>query len=102
MMTKWELKEQLESLRETNSKLTDANLVIAKQLENLWSEVGYKNDRVRDLTYEVSELKTENKQLKYKWKKCIADKWTQDQDQETKDAELERLHKILNDERTDN
>ena len=77
MMTKWELKEQLESLRETNSKLTDANLVLAKQLENLWSEVGYKNDRVRDLTYEVSELKTENKQLKYKWKKCIADKWTQ-------------------------
>ena len=39
MMTKWELKEQLESLRETNSKLTEANLVIAKQLENLWSEV---------------------------------------------------------------
>ena len=61
MMTKWELKEQLESLRETNSKLTEANLVIAKQLENLWSEVGYKNDRVRDLTYEVSELKSENK-----------------------------------------
>ena len=53
MMTKWELKEQLESLRETNSKLTEANLVIAKQLENLWSEVGYKNDRVRDLTYEA-------------------------------------------------
>ena len=63
MMTKWELKEQLESLRETNSKLTDANLVIAKQLENLWSEVGYKNDRVRDLTYEVSELKSEVKTL---------------------------------------
>ena len=65
MMTKWELKEQLESLRETNSKLTDANLVIAKQLENLWSEVGYKNDRVRDLTYEVSELKSEVKTLKF-------------------------------------
>ena len=57
---------------------------------------------MRDLTYEVSELKTENKQLKYKWKKCIADKWTRGEDQETKDAELERLHKILNDERTDN
>ena len=69
MMTKWELKEQLESLRETNSKLTDANLVIAKQLENLWSEVGYKNDRVRDLTYEVSELKSEVKTLKFKWRK---------------------------------
>ena len=75
MMTKWELKEQLESLRETNSKLTDANLVIAKQLENLWSEVGYKNDRVRDLTYEVSELKSEVKTLKFKWRKCIADRY---------------------------
>ena len=52
-----ELKAELEALRETNTKLTEANLVIAKQLENLWSEVGYKNDRVRDLTYEVSELK---------------------------------------------
>ncbi len=40
--------------------------------------------------------------LKNKWKKCIADKWTRSEDQETKDAELERLHKILNDERTDN
>ena len=42
MMTKWELKEQLESLRETNSKLTDANLVIAKQLENLGAKLAIK------------------------------------------------------------
>ena len=88
MMTKWELKEQLESLRETNSKLTDANLVIAKQLENLWSEVGYKNDRVRDLTYEVSELKSEVKTLKFKWRKCIADRYAQDQEEKEKDKAL--------------
>ena len=94
MMTKWELKEQLESLRETNSKLTDANLVIAKQLENLWSEVGYKNDRVRDLTYEVSELKSEVKTLKFKWRKCIADRYAQDQEEKEKDKAL--IDKILN------
>lgn len=94
-MRKYETDLIIQQLIETNQKLTD-------QLKNLWEEVGYKNDRVRDLTYEVSELKTENKQLKYKWKKCIADKWTRGEDQETKDAELERLHKILNDERTDN
>ena len=94
-MRKYETDLIIQQLIETNQKLTD-------QLGNLWDEVGYKNDRVRDLTYEVSELKTENKQLKYKWKKCIADKWTRGEDQETKDAELERLHKILNDERTDN
>ena len=94
-MKKYESDLVIQQLIETNQKLTD-------QLGNLWDEVGYKNDRVRDLTYEVSELKTENKQLKYKWKKCIADKWTRGEDQETKDAELERLHKILNDERTDN
>ena len=94
-MKKYESDLVIQQLIETNQKLTD-------QLGNLWDEVGYKNDRVRDLTYEVSELKTENKQLKYKWKKCIADKWTRSEDQETKDAELERLHKILNDERTDN
>ena len=100
MMTKRELKEQLESLRETNSKLTDANLVIAKQLENLWSEVGYKNDRVRDLTYEVSELKSEVKTLKFKWRKCIADRYAQDQEEKEKDKAL--IDKILSDERTDN
>ena len=98
MMTKWELKEQLESLRETNSKLTDANLVIAKQLENLWSEVGYKNDRVRDLTYEVSELKSEVKTLKFKWRKCIADKYSQEADE--KDKAL--IDKLLSEGRTDN
>ena len=100
MMTKWELKEQLESLRETNSKLTDANLVIAKQLENLWSEVGYKNDRVRDLTYEVSELKSEVKTLKFKWRKSIADRYAQDQEEKEKDKAL--IDKILSEERTDN
>ena len=97
MMTKWELKEQLESLRETNSKLTDANLVIAKQLENLWSEVGYKNDRVRDLTYEVSELKSEVKTLKFKWRKCIADRYAQDQEEKEKDKALIDKEKSLND-----
>lgn len=97
-MNKWELKAELEALRETNTKLTEANLVIAKQLENLWSEVGYKNDRVRDLNYEVAELKTEVKQYKYKWRKCIADKYSQEADE--KDKAL--IDKLLNEGRTDN
>ena len=57
-MRKYETDLIIQQLIETNQKLTD-------QLKNLWEEVGYKNDRVRDLNYEVAELKTEVKQYKF-------------------------------------
>ena len=90
-MKKYESDLVIQQLIETNQKLTD-------QLKNLWEEVGYKNDRVRDLNYEVSELKTEVKQYKYKWRKCIADKYSQEADE--KDKAL--IDKLLNEGRTDN
>ena len=55
---------------------------------------------MRDLTYEVSELKSEVKTLKFKWRKCIADRYAQDQEEKEKDKAL--IDKILSDERTDN
>ena len=64
-MKKYESDLVIQQLIETNQKLTD-------QLGNLWDEVGYKNDRVRDLNYELAKLKTEVKTLKFKWRKCIA------------------------------
>ena len=90
-MRKYETDLIIQQLIETNQKLTD-------QLKNLWEEVGYKNDRVRDLNYEVAELKTEVKQYKYKWRKCIADKSSQEADE--KDKAL--IDKLLNEGRTDN
>ena len=92
-MRKYETDLIIQQLIETNQKLTD-------QLKNLWEEVGYKNDRVRDLTYEVSELKSEVKTLKFKWRKCIADRYAQDQEEKDKDKAL--IDKILSDGRTDN
>jgi|TARA_R100001163_G_C4891399_1_gene84210 archaellum component FlaC len=92
-MKKYESDLVIQQLIETNQKLTD-------QLGNLWDEVGYKNDRVRDLNYELAELKTEVKTLKFKWRKCIADRYAQDQEEKEKDKAL--IDKILSDGRTDN
>ena len=92
-MKKYESDLVIQQLIETNQKLTD-------QLGNLWDEVGYKNDRVRDLNYEVAELKTEVKTLKFKWRKCIEDRYAQDQEEKEKDKAL--IDKILSDGRTDN
>ena len=41
----------------------------SKHIEGLWDEIGQKQDRISDLNWEISELKSENEKLIEKQKK---------------------------------
>jgi len=84
---------QIEELIATNSKLTD-------QLKNLWEEVGYKNDMIRDQKFELSNIKVERDSYKRRLHRCIAHKYEQKREEDEKGKAF--FEKILNEGRTDN
>jgi hypothetical protein len=99
-MKKDELVYQLEQKELQHSTLISTNSTIANQLKNLWEEVGWKNDMIRDLKYELAAVKLERDRYKTRWRRCIADKYEQKQKEDEKDKAI--FEKILSDERTDN
>jgi len=99
-MKKDELVYQLEQKELQHSTLISTNSTIADQLKNLWEEVGWKNDMIRDLKYELAAVKLERDRYKTRWRRCIADKYEQKQKEDEKDKAI--FEKILSDERTDN
>lgn len=99
-MKKDELVYQLEQKDLQHSTLISTNSTIADQLKNLWEEIGWKNDMIRDLKYELAAIKLERDKYKTRWRRCIADKYEQKQKEDEKDKAI--FEKILSDERTDN
>ena len=99
-MKKDELVYQLEQKDLQHSTLISTNSTIADQLKNLWEEIGWKNDMIRDLKYELAAVKLERDRYKTRWRRCIADKYEQKQKEDEKDKAI--FEKILSDERTDN
>lgn len=99
-MKKDELVYQLEQKELQHSTLISTNSTIANQLKNLWEEVGWKNDMIRDLKYELAAVKLERDRYKTRWRRCIADKYEQKQKEDEKDKAI--FEKILSNERTDN
>mgnify|MGYP005997574689 CR=1 FL=1 len=99
-MKKDELVYQLEQKDLQHSTLISTNSTIADQLKNLWEEIGWKNDMIRDLKYELAAIKLERDRYKTRWRRCIADKYEQKQKEDEKDKAI--FEKILSDERTDN
>lgn len=99
-MKKDELVYQLEQKDLQHSTLISTNSTIADQLKNLWEEIGWKNDMIRDLKYELAAIKLERDRYKTRWRRCIADKYEQKQKEDEKDKAI--FEKILSNERTDN
>ena len=99
-MKKDELVYQLEQKDLQHSTLISTNSTIADQLKNLWEEIGWKNDMIRNLKYELAAVKLERDRYKTRWRRCIADKYEQKQKEDEKDKAI--FEKILSDERTDN
>ena len=99
-MKKDELVCQLEQKELQHSTLISTNSTIADQLKNLWEEIGWKNDMIRDLKYELAAVKLERDRYKTRWRRCITDKYEQKQKEDEKDKAI--FEKILSDERTDN
>ena len=99
-MKKDELVYQLEQKELQHSTLISTNSTIADQLKNLWEEIGWKNDMIRDLKYELAAVKLERDSYKTRWRRCIADKYEQKQKEDEKDKAI--FEKILSNERTDN
>ena len=99
-MKKDELVYQLEQKELQHSTLISTNSTIADQLKNLWEEIGWKNDMIRDLKYELAAIKLERDRYKTRWRRCIADKYEQKQKEDEKDKAI--FEKILSNERTDN
>ena len=99
-MKKDELVYQLEQKELQHSTLISTNSTIANQLKNLWEEIGWKNDMIRDLKYELAVIKLERDKYKTRWRRCIADKYEQKQKEDEKDKAI--FEKILSNERTDN
>ena len=99
-MKKDELVYQLEQKDLQHSTLISTNSTIADQLKNLWEEIGWKNDMIRDLKYELAVIKLERDKYKTRWRRCIADKYEQKQKEDEKDKAI--FEKILSNERTDN
>ena len=99
-MKKDELVYQLEQKELQHSTLISTNSTIADQLKNLWEEIGWKNDMIRDLKYELAAVKLERDRYKTRWRRCITDKYEQKQKEDEKDKAI--FEKILSDERTDN
>jgi adenylosuccinate lyase len=105
-MNKWQLQDKIIMLEAMVKQLIQTNLNLTTQLENLWSEIGAKNDFIRDQKYELAEIKVERDRWKSKWSRCVVKKW------EKVDEELEKkrkreegtafMEKQLTDERTDN
>jgi len=99
-MKKDELVYQLEQKELQHSTLISTNSTIADQLKNLWEEIGWKNDMIRDLKYELAAVKLERDRYKTRWRRCITDKYEQKQKEDEKDKAI--FEKILSNERTDN
>ena len=105
-MMKWQLKDKIIVLEGKMQQLIEANLRLTKQLENLWDEIGAKNDFIRDQKFEIAEIKVERDRWKSKWSRCVAKKWEKVDEalEEKKKREESRaiIEKALSDERTDN
>ena len=104
-MMKWQLQDKIIVLEGKMQQLIEANLRLTKQLENLWDEIGAKNDFIRDQKYELAEAKVQRDQWKSKWSRCVARKWEkQGMEENRKKREENRaiIEKALSDERTDN
>ena len=105
-MMKWQLQDKIIMLESRMQQLSFALHRLTKQLENLWDEVGAKNDFIRDQKYELAEIKVERDRWKSKWSRCVAKKWEKVDEalEEKKKREEGRaiIEKALSDERTDN
>ena len=88
-----ELDLQIQDLISTNSKLAD-------QLKNFWDEIGCKNDLIKELKEDLSEIKLDRNKYASRWKRCIADKYEQKQKEDEADKAI--FEKALSGERTDN
>ena len=98
------LEEQLYKKENQFSELLSNNSKVIDQLSNLWEEVGFKNDLIRDQKTRISELKTSRDYFHSRWKRCIADKWEKRADEELEKDKTDKaiFEKALSDERTDN
>jgi len=63
-MNKYALENMLSKTIENSHKLTE-------HVSELWTEIGRKQDRIHDLNYELTELKTEKEELIEKCRECI-------------------------------
>tara|TARA_R100000458_G_C8268505_1_gene243334 strand:- start:1495 stop:1767 length:273 start_codon:yes stop_codon:yes gene_type:complete len=64
MTTKYETEQMLKQAIETNGKLS-------KHIENLWEEIGEKQNTLYELKGEIYDLKSDNKDLVKKCKEFI-------------------------------
>ena len=53
----------IDQLTTTNAKLVDHIGRMQTHIENLWEEVGFKNEKINDLHFEKSELNEKFKEL---------------------------------------
>ena len=105
-MMKWQLQDKIIMLESRMQQLIEANLRLTKQLENLWDEIGAKNDFIRDQKYELAAAKVQRDEWKSKWSRCVAKKWEKQGLEENRKKREEEsraiIEKALSDERTDN
>ena len=86
-------------------QLIEANLRLTKQLENLWDEIGAKNDFIRDQKYELAAAKVQRDEWKSKWSRCVAKKWEKqglEENRKKREEDRALIEKSITDERTDN
>ena len=105
-MMKWQMQDKIIMLESRMQQLIEANLRLTKQLENLWDEIGAKNDFIRDQKYELAAAKVQRDEWKSKWSRCVAKKWEKQGLEENRKKREEEsraiIEKALSDERTDN
>ena len=93
-------------LDERVQQLVESNLLLTKHLENLWEEIGAKNDYIRNQKIELAEVKQERDEFHTKWSRCVLKRREKiDEALEKKkkrEAGRELIEKQLTDERTDN
>tara|TARA_R100000458_G_C8154437_1_gene160912 strand:- start:40 stop:303 length:264 start_codon:yes stop_codon:yes gene_type:complete len=64
MASKYEIEQMLQQSIENGNRQS-------KHIEGLWNEIGQKQDRIADLNWEISELKSENETLIEKQKEKV-------------------------------
>ena len=105
-MNKWQLQDKIIILDERVRQLVESNLLLSRHLENLWEEIGAKNEYIRNQKIELTEVKEERDEFHSKWSKCVLKKWEKiDEALEKKkkrEAGRALIEKQLTDERTDN
>ena len=93
-------------LDERVQQLVESNLLLTKHLENLWEEIGAKNEYIRNQKIELTEVKQERDEFHTKWSRCFLKKCDKiDEALEKKkkrEAGRALIEKQLTDERTDN